>query len=186
MVRTLLFMGDEIIPDDKNWTWVLEKPCDDCGFRASEFDVLKTGKALRDLASRWEIVLQQSGATVRPKPNVWSPTEYGCHVRDVFRKFDERLQLMIEELDPRFENWDQDKTAIEDDYEHQNPSVVSAELKDSAQLLARRFDAVRSDQWSRRGFRSDGSAFTVASIAQYLMHDPIHHLWDVGSEVPRY
>jgi hypothetical protein len=28
--------------------------------------------------------------------------------------------------------------------------------------------------------------FTVDSIAKYLMHDPVHHLWDVGAEVPRY
>ncbi|NDG11232.1 MAG: hypothetical protein EB111_05220 [Actinobacteria bacterium] len=37
---------------------------------------------------------------------------------------------------------------------------------------------------SVRGFRSDGSAFTVESIARYLMHDPVHHLWDVGAEIP--
>jgi len=26
----------------------------------------------------------------------------------------------------------------------------------------------------------------VESIARYLMHDPVHHLWDVGEEIPEY
>jgi hypothetical protein len=117
---------------------------------------------------------------------MWSPLEYGCHVRDVFRKFDERLQLMLKEVDPHFENWDQDTTALEDDYPSQAPSEVAAALKEAAESLARHFDAVTSDQWGRRGFRSDGSAFTVESIARYLMHDPVHHLWDVGAEIPLY
>jgi hypothetical protein len=119
-------------------------------------------------------------------PVVWSPLEYGCHVRDVFRKFDERLQLMIEEDDPQFKNWDQDKTAIEDKYGSQNPAVVASEIATAAEKLANRFDSVAHEQWTRRGFRSDGSVFTVESIAQYLMHDPVHHLWDVGAEVPQY
>ena len=179
-------MSGEIIPDDKNWTWVLEKPCEDCGFEASLFDVLKTGDAIRDQGFRWSDVLQRGDATVRSKSDMWSPLEYGCHVRDVFRKFDERVKLMVNENDPQFENWDQDKTAIEDNYGGQNPSVVANELVDAAETLARRFDAIEPEQWSRRGYRSDGSAFTIESIARYLMHDPVHHLWDVGAEVPLY
>jgi hypothetical protein len=179
-------MSELIVPDDKNWTWVLEQRCEDCGFDASKFDVAKTGRAIRDQASRWALVLQGNNATVRPMPAVWSPLEYGCHIRDVFRKFDERLQLMIEEDDPQFENWDQDKTAIEDEYGSQNSAVVASDIATAAEKLANRFDAVGNEQWTRRGFRSDGSVFTVESIARYLMHDPVHHLWDVGAEVPQY
>ena len=179
-------MSELIVPDDKNWTWVLEQRCEDCGFDASKFDVAKTGFAIRDQGSRWALVLQGNSATVRPMPAVWSPLEYGCHVRDVFRKFDERLQLMIEEDDPQFQNWDQDATAIEDRYDLQEASVVSAELREAGLALAQRFDSLVGEQWKRRGYRSDGSVFTVESIARYLMHDPVHHLWDVGAEVPNY
>jgi hypothetical protein len=112
-------MSELIVPDDKNWTWVLEKRCEDCGFDALKFDVAKTGFAIRDQGSRWALVLQGNNATVRPMPAVWSPLEYACHVRDVFRKFDERLALMLSEVDPAFENWDQDATAIEDRYDLQ-------------------------------------------------------------------
>jgi hypothetical protein len=179
-------MSDEIIPDDKNWTWVLEKPCGDCGFDSSEFDVKRTGDAVRDQAVRWAIVLQQTNAVVRPRPGVWSPLEYGCHVRDVFKKFDDRAQLMISQTDPHFENWDQDKTAVDDDYASQVPATVAQQLTEAAESLASSFDSVTLEQWERRGFRSDGSVFTVESLARYLMHDPIHHLWDVGADVPVY
>jgi hypothetical protein len=112
--------------------------------------------------------------------------EYGCHVRDVFKKFDERVQLMMSQIDPHFENWDQDKTAVDDDYGSQNLATVAQQLVEAAESLSSRFDSVSADQWQRRGFRSDGSVFTVESLARYLMHDPIHHLWDVGADVPLY
>ena len=179
-------MENEIVPDDKNWTWVLEKSCEDCGFDASSFHATGTGAALRDQVVRWVDVLGRSGVNVRPSPSVWSPLEYACHVRDVFRKFDERLALMLNEIDPAFENWDQDATAIEDRYDLQNAADVTNELQEAGIMLADRFDSVTGEQWSRTGFRSDGSAFTVESIAKYLIHDPVHHLWDVGAEVPTY
>lgn len=179
-------MSDGIIPDDKNWTWVLERACGDCGFDSPGFDASASGAAIRDLVARWAVVLAGPSVADRPSPSVWSPLEYGCHVRDVFRKFDERLALMLVETNPQFENWDQDRTAVEDNYSAQDPAIVTVELRRAAESLAARFDSVKGDQWERRGLRSDGSAFTVRSIARYMMHDPVHHLWDVGADVPVY
>ena len=45
--------------------------------------------------------------------------------------------------------------------------------------LAERFADVADDQWTRTGTRSDGAKFTVHTFAQYLIHDPIHHVHDV-------
>jgi hypothetical protein len=179
-------MRDAITPDEKNWTWVLERQCEECGFDASTFDPVHTAAALRDQVRRWTSVLEREDVRARPRPGVWSPLEYSCHVRDVFRKFDERLKLMLETVDPAFENWDQDATAIEDRYEMQNPESVAQELNEAGLSLATHFESVNQDQWMRRGFRSDGSVFTVGSIAKYLMHDPVHHLCDVGADVPQY
>ncbi len=33
--------------------------------------------------------------------------------------------------------------------------------------------------WSRRGLRSNGSEFTIATIALYHLHDIVHQAWDV-------
>lgn len=169
----------DIEPDTKNWTWVLERPCPDCAFDASTIDVEATGAAVRDIAAEWGSVLERDDLTSRPSPSVWSPAEYGCHVRDVFDLFDRRLALMLTDDDAQFENWDQDQTAVESDYRSQDPAVVRDELLSAGERLATRFDGVTGDQWSRTGRRSDGAVFTVDSFARYLLHDPIHHLWDV-------
>ena len=36
-------------------------------------------------------------------------------------------------------------------------------------------------RWERRGSRSNGSQFTVATLAGYFLHDVEHHLHDVGA-----
>ena len=64
-------------------------------------------------AEEWVQILRSSPAVgARPEPAVWSPLEYGCHVRDVYVLFDERLELMLAEDEPTFANWDQDETAV--------------------------------------------------------------------------
>ncbi len=110
---------------------------------------------------------------------MWSTLEYGCHIRDVHRIFNDRVRMMIDEDEPRFPNWDQDATAIEDDYGSQDPSVVASELVDAADAVADTYAHVPAEAWSRRGLRSNGSEFTVASIAIYHLHDIVHHAHDV-------
>jgi hypothetical protein len=100
-------------------------------------------------------------------------------VRDVFRRFDQRLELMLTQDDPLFPNWDQDVTAVQDRYAEQDPAQVAAELRTAALAIADRFKGVAGAQWQRPGRRSDGAAFTVTTFARYFMHDPVHHLWDV-------
>ncbi len=101
-------------------------------------------------------------------------------MRDVFRVFDRRLHLMLEEDEPSFANWDQDATAIEGCYDAQDPGTVAAELRAAGEALAAGFDAVPADAWSRRGNRSDGARFTIETLGRYLVHDPVHHLHDVA------
>lgn len=166
-----------ITPDTKNWTWVLEKPCPECGFDASTFGAQDVSTLLRENAASWPAVLDRADVRVRPDDTTWSPLEYSAHVRDVFRIYDYRLALMQLEHDPLFPNWDQDQTAVEEDYNAQDPAVVSDELVAAAASLADGFDGVTD--WSRPGRRSDGVAFTIETFAKYFIHDPIHHLHDV-------
>jgi hypothetical protein len=39
---------------------------------------------------------------------------------------------------------------------------------------------VADAEWGRKGLRSDGATFTIDTFGRYLLHDPIHHLWDVA------
>lgn len=176
-----------IEPDDKDWTWVLDAPCPECGVDAGAIDLAAVGRLTRECGTRFAGVLTRRpdvDVRTRPDPATWSPLEYACHVRDVFRIYDGRLARMLTEDDPLFQNWDQDATAVEDRYGEQDPATVAAELKAAAALLGEAFDAVEDRQWDRPGRRSDGASFTVASFARYFVHDPLHHLADVGAPLP--
>jgi hypothetical protein len=170
-----------IVPDDKSWTWVLERPCPECGFDASSVPPEAVAALLRANAASWERVLQQPDDVVRRRPaaDFWAPLEYACHVRDVCTLFRERLVFMLCEDDPLYPNWDQDVTAVEQRYDAQDPAVVSRQLRDAAAGLADAFDGVRGEQWLRTGRRSDGARFTIEGFSRYLLHDPVHHLHDV-------
>ena len=72
-----------IEPDTKDWTWALQRECPDCGFDAQRLDVEELPQLLRDHALAWGELLARPGVTERPAPDVWSPLEYACHVRDV-------------------------------------------------------------------------------------------------------
>jgi DinB superfamily len=169
-----------IAPDDKDWTWVLERPCPDCGFDAGTCAEASVADLVRANAQRW-LRLAAAGEIRpgRPDPSVWSPLEYACHVRDVYRRYDQRIELMLGEWDPLFPNWDQDASAISERYEEQDALIVADDLDQAAELLATRLDGLSSEEWQRPGRRSDGASFTVGSIARYMIHDPTHHIWDV-------
>jgi hypothetical protein len=168
-----------ITPDQKDWTWVLTSTCPECGFESAAFPFEDLPRLLLENADRWPAVLARPDVRTRPDDATWSALEYGAHVRDVYRIFATRLQLMLTEDDPAFENWDQDRTAEEDRYGEQDPAQVSAELLASARLLSDAFAAVPTVSLSRTGLRSDGSRFTVETLGRYLLHDPVHHLHDV-------
>jgi hypothetical protein len=174
--------NDDLEPDTKDWTWVLDRPCPDCGFDASAVHPTDVAERIRRDAADWPARLARPGATDRPLPGVWSVLEYGCHVRDVHRLFDRRVQLMLGEDEPLFPNWDQDETAVVDDYASQQPEIVATELVAAADAVAHTYATVPDDAWSRRGLRSNGSEFTVASIAVYHLHDVVHHSWDVDPD----
>jgi hypothetical protein len=170
-----------ISPDNKSWTWVLERPCPECSFDASKFPCDQVAASLRENASTWPLLLDGPLARVRPSDQQWSALEYACHVRDVFQLFDRRLVLMLEQDDPLFENWDQDQTAIVDRYDQQDPEKVGLELQAAGSVLADRLDSVPAGAWTRTGRRSDGAAFTIETFSRYLLHDPVHHVHDVES-----
>jgi hypothetical protein len=169
-----------IVPDVKDWTWVLERPCADCGLDSAAVPPQDVAGAVRRDAPVWAgQVLGRPDVAVRPAPQTWSPLEYACHVRDVCRLFDERLALMLTQDDPLFANWDQDETAEELRYAEQDPAALRPALRAAADAVASRLEGITGEQWQRPGRRSNGSRFTVASLAQYVLHDVVHHLYDV-------
>jgi hypothetical protein len=169
----------DIAPDTKDWTWVLGAPCPECGLSSADVPPREVAHRVQADLPRWSAVLERPDARERPAPTTWSPTEYACHVRDVHTLFAERIRLMLEQDEPRFANWDQDETAIADDYASQDPATVKAQLVTAGEAMIEVLKDVPVDAWGRTGVRSNGSEFTVATLAQYYLHDLVHHLHDV-------
>lgn len=170
-------------PDTKDWTWTLTRRCEQCGLAAGEVPVEEVPERAFVAGEEWVAILRSSPAVAaRPEPSVWSPLEYGAHVRDVYRLFDARIALMLTEDDPIFANWDQDETAIAERYAEADPEEVADELEAAALAFVTRLRSLQPEQLERRGRRSDGSEFTVATLSRYFLHDVIHHLWDVTGQ----
>ena len=170
-----------ITPDTKDWTWVLERPCPDCGFDPGAQGLGEVPALIHDTAMAWADVLARTDVRERPAPDVWSALEYGCHVRDVHVLFAQRLRLMLDEDEPTFANWDQDAAAVASDYGSQDPAVVAAELIEAAGTVAGTYATVTDETKDRRGVRSNGDVFTVETFGSYHLHDVVHHLHDVGA-----
>lgn len=168
-------------PETKDWTWVVETPCAECGYDPAAVDV--TGdlgpRVLAAAAALGEAAVAPGGRD-RPSPLVWSPLEYAAHVRDTCRIGAQRVRLMQDEDGARFPNWDQDAAAVEGRYWEGDPARVRTDLAEAAAEVVRRFASVTPEQWGHRGLRSNGSAFTVDTLARYFLHDLEHHVHDVA------
>ena len=128
-----------ITPDTKNWTWVLQRPCPECGFAAGAIARDEVPTLLRANAEAWRRHFAEIGAedaATRPDPSKWSPLEYACHVRDCNKIYLLRVGLILDEDDPEFPNWDQDATAVEDEYNKQDLGEVVAALVETGEHVA--------------------------------------------------
>lgn len=174
-----------IEPDTKDWTWVVDRACEDCGFDPVGVRTADLPELLHKNTRGWYGLLADADFAVRPAPHVWSRLEYACHVRDVHRVFAERVRLMLDQDDPELESWDQDAVALQEGYDEQDPCAVGTELVENAAEAAAVYTTVTDEQWQRSGRRSDGSVFTVETIGRYHLHDVGHHLWDVSATPAR-
>lgn len=169
-------------PDPKDWTWVLEQPCPDCGFDPAGAHREGVGEVLGDAKRRYAAVLGGADVRSRPAAGVWSPLEYCCHVRDVCGVMRRRLEQILAGGGQlvTFADWDQDTAARESGYWRSDPEQVGAELAAALDEAAAAFARPAGEQWEWPALRSNGSRFTARTLALYFLHDVRHHLWDVG------
>ena len=160
-----------------DWTFVVDDGCAQCGY--VPHDVEETAARVDAAAGRWTTVLARASARNRPAPPVWSPVEYGAHVRDMLRLLGERVELMVTQENPRFGNWDQDQVAVERGYYWADPAETAADLARQADGAVLACSRIGGALWERTGQRSDGVGFTVASLSRFVVHDVEHHLHDV-------
>jgi S-DNA-T family DNA segregation ATPase FtsK/SpoIIIE len=140
--------------------------------------------ALRVLAGRYEAVLAETTDAVltsHPVPEVWSPLEYACHLRDVLRVQRERVLLALAEDQPAFAPMRRDERVAEERYNDQRPAVVAGEIIHAAQMLAETLEDLDGDAWRRTGVYNYPTTRvrTVEWIGRHTVHEEVHHLQDI-------
>ena len=62
-----------IVPDTKDWTWVLREPCPECGMTAGDVSLADVAPRVRASVPRWQAVLARVDVRDRPDDSTWSP-----------------------------------------------------------------------------------------------------------------
>jgi hypothetical protein len=159
--------------------------CERCGFQY-DLTPVEILPWLRSDANAFVAALQRhDDASVRrrPAPDVWSPLEYACHVRDVLRVQRERIELTLRADEPEFEPMGRDERVLRDRYNEQDPRVVAQEIADANDALVRLLESLDDDQWRRRGWYNypNRELQTVQWIGTHTVHELLHHRVDIGT-----
>lgn len=172
-----------ITPDTKDWTWVLERPCPECGFDAQGFPREQVGQMVRDNAAAWQPILARpDGLTSRPTDDRWSALEYACHVRDVFSVQRGRVAQALAEDRPTYASMGREERVVNDRYNEQDPATVVDDLAANAEAMAAACAALTDEQWARRGLFPNPTPTErdLRWLARHTIHEGHHHLLDVG------
>lgn len=166
------------MPDDRDWTTVLDDGCEECGYQPH--DPPGTGDRLAAAAERWTEVLARPDAARRPAPRVWSPLEYAGHCRDLIEVLADRLEAMLDEEHPTYADFDGESAVRDREYWRAGARPLAEQLVRDTERARRVLARVTGADWQRTGRRGDGYVFTVATLSQYIVHDVEHHLHDVA------
>jgi DinB superfamily len=161
--------------------------CADCGF---VYDLGRSGTVERDIGERVaEVVAVLRAGEVdlrsRRRPDVWSPLEYGCHLRDMLLVQRERV-LAARRVDrPDCPASGRDERVIHDGYAEQDPEDVARQLGDAAQLFSNVLARLAPDDWDRMLIYHypETRERSLRWVALHTLHEAQHHLLDIGRQI---
>ncbi len=155
--------------------------CGECGFVYDEGEALTAGGAIRTGAAEVAELLRGDGdLTTRRSPGVWSPLEYGCHLRDVLLVQRERVLLARREERPSLVPMGRDVRVEHDGYADQGPADVARQLEDAALLFANVVGRLEGN-WDRTLIYNypERTERSLRWVAVHTLHEVRHHLLDV-------
>jgi DinB superfamily len=160
--------------------------CDECGFTYDLATAPDAAGAIVTGADEVAQALADGTADVaeRRRPDLWSPLEYACHVRDVLLVQRERVLLARRQDRPSFAPMGRDERVDHDGYAEQGPAAVARQVRDAAALLANVLDRLGPD-WDRTVTYNHPEPFerSLRWVAVHTAHEVRHHLLDIRRQL---
>jgi hypothetical protein len=122
----------------------------------------------------------------RPAAEVWSPLEYMAHTGDAIAWYAARIARVVNEDRPALESFDWNAHTTAQRYHERHLADVLTNVSGACAGLSVELASLTLTAWKREGTGSDGSARTVAQLADRAAHEAQHHLRDIqlGLDAP--
>jgi hypothetical protein len=161
--------------------------CGGCGFEYELVNAPNAGALIVSEAGLLCGVLNDTthDLRTRPAPDVWSPLEYGCHVRDVLLVQRERVLEARRTDCPAPTPMGRDERAEHDGYAEQDPRRVATQLDEAAFLFANVLARLGRDDWERTLVYNypTPTERTLRWVAVHTEHEVRHHLLDIREQL---
>ncbi len=154
--------------------------CEVCRLTYTDVAVGAVPARLRAVTRELRALAEGLGAarlTHRPAPDIWSPLEYLCHVRDVYVASTIRLYRTRHETNPQVEPLFNDLRVIRFRYNEADLGAVLHEMDAALEGLVE--EMARVTDWDRRFSRQPGEERTARWLARQTLHEALHHAVDM-------
>ena len=157
--------------------------CPGCGFVYDLDRASGSGDVIIDGSAAIATLLADGPNDVarRRQPELWSPLEYGCHVRDVLLVQRERVLIALRTSCPAPEPMGRDERAHHDGYAEQDPIDVARQLNDAALMFTNVLVHLDDLGWQRTLIYNypTPTERSLQWVAIHTEHEVRHHLQDV-------
>ena len=161
--------------------------CDECGFQYDLAQASDAAAAILAGSTEFATILSGGDADVRTRraTTVWSPLEYGCHLRDMLLVQRERVLVARRRHRPSFDPMGRDERGDHDGYAHQEPANVARQLTMAAQLFANDLERLGPNDWGRSVLYNypHRAERSLRWVAIHTIHEVRHHLLDVRRQL---
>lgn len=162
-------------------------PCAGCGFTYDLSRAISAGDDIRAMAAEVVALLCNSAIDTRrrARPDVWSPLEYGCHLRDVLLVQRERVLAARRLEGADCASMGREERAGHDGYNEQDPLAVARQLGDAATLFSNVLTRLAADDWARTVVYHypETSERSLRWVAVHTAHELRHHLLDIRRQL---
>lgn len=156
--------------------------CHECGF---DYDA-DVFPAMTDVVADVAAVLRGPGdLRSRREPDMWSPLEYACHLRDVLLVQRERVLAGRRAEGYMCQPMGRDERVDHDGYADQSPEAVARQLTDAALMFTTVLDRLAPADWQRTILYSYPAPEwrSLRWVERHTAHEVRHHLLDIRRQL---